>query len=74
MAHQGVDLTAVDQDLDGVDHREIGSQGVHDRVHREQLLERAARVTECDLLAEVDEGIAALGQIQGEQPRAGRNR
>ena len=53
--------------------RQVDRERVDDGVHGEELVERAARVHAGGFLAEVDEGVAAVGQEHGAQGRARRH-
>ena len=71
---RGVHLAAIHQNLNGVDVGDVGGQGVDERIDREQLVERAARMFRRHLTTQVDEEAAVVGQIEGAQARASRER
>src|SRR5262245_52156338 len=61
MTRECVDFLAVHENLHARDRRQVHRQRVHDRVDRQDLVERAPRVLRGHVAAQVDERVAALG-------------
>jgi hypothetical protein len=74
VARERVDFLAVDEELHGGDCRQIRRHRVDDGVHREQLVDGAARVRGGDFTAQIDERLALLGDEQRAQRRPRRHR
>src|SRR5215217_3578202 len=67
MAGDGVDLLAVDEDLDALDRWQVGGDGIDDRVDREQFGQRPAGMSDRDTVAQVHECITAVSDIERAQ-------
>ncbi len=74
MTGQRIHFLAVHQDLHAHDRRQVHRQRIDDRVDRQQLRERAARMLRRQLRTEVDERVTRVGDEQRPQLRVRGNR
>ena len=70
VAGERVGLSAVDENLHLLQRRKIGEQRVHDRVHREQLLRRSARMLRAHCRIEIHEHFVLTRHIDAAHGRA----
>src|SRR6516162_8938068 len=73
VAGQGLDLFAVDENLNGRDRWQVHGQRVDDGVHGQELAVGPAGVSGGDLAAQVDERDTAISQEERAERRAWRH-
>ena len=74
VAGEGVELLAVDEQLDGGDRRQVGRQRVDERPDGQELVGRSAGVARDELTAQVHVRLTAAGDEERAQGRARGNR
>src|SRR3954468_17203950 len=72
MAGKRIDLVPIDEQLHGGDRRQVVGQGVHEAVHRKDLVERPTAMCTAGFDTEVHECDALRTEIEALQSRAGR--